>query len=69
MGNKKRWFSETIYVDRDTGEVLDKARVERENWIKKNSSFEVIDKGTYNLKKITNEYERNRQTSIEFEAR
>ena len=28
----KKWFSETRRVDRDTGELLDKARTVRENW-------------------------------------
>ncbi len=64
--NKKRWFTESVYVDRDTGEVLSKSRVLRENWIKKDSSSRIEDKGMYNLKIVTYEYERNRQTSLKF---
>lgn len=62
----KKWFSETRRVDRDTGELLDKARTVRENWIRKDSSQEIRDCGGYLLKIITIEYEKNRQQQLEF---
>ncbi len=60
----KRWFTETRYVDIETGEALSKSRVEREYWVKKGSSHTTQDCGTYLLKIHTNEYERNKQTRL-----
>ena len=64
--SKKRWFTTTEHVDRETGEVLTKAKVEREKWIKKGKTEQYEDKGTYHHKIIIYEYEQNRQTTIGF---
>lgn len=61
---RKRWFTETRYVDIDTGEELSKSQVEREHWIRKGGSDTIEDKGTYYLKIYTKHYERNRQQRL-----
>jgi hypothetical protein len=64
----KKWYTETRYVDTETGEALTKARLERErlDWIKTGSSHTVQDMGSYLLKIHTNEYARNPQQQIIF---
>lgn len=61
---RKRWFTETRYVDIDTGEELSKSQVKREHWIRKGGSDTIEDKGTYYLKIYTKHYERNRQQRL-----
>lgn len=63
---KKKWFSEKTNVDLETGEVLTDSRIEREDWIKVNSSSETIDCGSYYLKKHINGYKKSRQLRIGF---
>ncbi len=60
-----KWYTETRHVDIEAGESLSKSRVERERWIKKGSSNTIQNCGAYKLKIHTNEYERNRQTTLE----
>ncbi len=58
---KKRWFTETRHVDKDTGEELSKSQVERERWVKIGKSNTYEDKELYKLNIHTNEYKKNRQ--------
>jgi hypothetical protein len=62
----KKWYTVSQYVDVETGELLSKSQIERERWVKVGSSYEIEYNDNYNTKKYTNEYERNRQTRIEF---
>ncbi len=66
IDNNKKWFTETRHVDVETGEALSKSKVEREKWLKVGGSHTTQDCGTYWLKIHTNEYERSRQTKLEF---
>lgn len=61
----KKWFTQTTWVELETGEVLSKSKVEREYIILNNTST-VQDCGAYNLKIITYECEKNRQLKIQF---
>ncbi len=60
-----KWFSETRWVDLETGEALSKSRVERE-YYKVNASKTTVDCGGYILKIHTNECRRTNQTRLEF---
>lgn len=64
--NKKKWFTETIHIDIETGEILGKNQLEREDWIKKGNEKQVKDCGTYMLNKYIIKYEKSRQLRIEF---
>lgn len=63
---KKRWFTESTYVDLATGEVLSKSRYEREDYYTVRTTSAWEDKETYNLKKYTHECRKRGQTKIEF---
>ena len=47
---KIRWFTAREYVDKETGEMLSKSRVERERWIKDGSTYRIEYKKEYNKK-------------------
>lgn len=59
---KIRWFTTVIYVDVDTGEILDKARVEREGYYVARKSKKVIDNNIIR----TYECRNTGQTKLEF---
>lgn len=60
----EKWYTIVEHVDKDTGELLTKARVEREFWVKVGTERTVERKPTYNISKITNIYEANKQTRL-----
>mgnify|MGYP000161604481 CR=1 FL=1 len=62
---KKRWFTQKVNVDIETGEVLSDSRIERERYVYKRSSYTTEDCGAYYLKKVTKEYESNKQTRLD----
>lgn len=62
----KKWFTQTTRIDLETGEILSKSQITRENWIKLNETeTKYKDCGTYTLKEIILKYERNKQTRLE----
>lgn len=63
----KRWYTQTERVDQETGEILSKSRIEREDWIRKGSEKTVIDKGSYLLNLYIIRYERSKQIRLCFE--
>lgn len=62
---KKRWFSQTINTDIETGEILSKSRIEREGWVRKETADTIIeDCGSYMLKKNYVHWEENKQLKL-----
>ena len=61
----KRWFTQTTYVDLDTGEVISKSRFERDDYYIVRRSHTYEDCGAYTLKKYTNECKQKGQYELE----
>jgi predicted metal-dependent phosphotriesterase family hydrolase len=59
----EKWVTDSVYVDRETGEIIDKARVKNGEYIIYNKSIKVIKKDGYKSKTITTECKEN-QTRI-----
>lgn len=64
MSAKRKWYSVTERVDIETGEILSKSRIEREDWVKVGQDERVEFKPTYNIKYLIYHYEKSRQLRI-----
>ena len=62
---RKKWYSITHHVCKETGEMLTKSRVDREHWVKvgKHATIDYSN-NNYNLKNIYYHYEKNKQYRI-----
>lgn len=53
--DKKKWFTEIVYVDIETGEIITKSLAEREYYETGKKSQETITNEKYNIKRYTKE--------------
>tara|TARA_B110000483_G_scaffold231897_1_gene298818 strand:+ start:768 stop:1022 length:255 start_codon:yes stop_codon:yes gene_type:complete len=61
---KPLWSTEAQYVDRDTGEIIVKRRLENGEYVKIKSNTKYTKDGNRNKKTITTECERSRQQRL-----
>jgi phage antirepressor YoqD-like protein len=58
------WKTESIYVDVETGEIIDKKRILNKEYIKTKTTKYYETNGNIKSKKITNECRKSRQQRI-----
>ena len=58
----EKWVTESIYIDRDTGEIIDKARIKRGEYLIYSKTVKVIKKNGNKNKTITTECRENQKT-------
>jgi hypothetical protein len=58
---KALWNTESIYVDRETGEIIVKRQLENGEYIKLKTTTKYETNGRYKSKKITTECEESKQ--------
>ena len=57
----EKWVTDSIYVDRDTGEIIDKIRIKRGEYIVITKTIKVRKNGNSKSKTITTECEENQK--------
>ncbi len=66
MVRKIKWYSKTVYVDRNTGEVISKSLMQREYIKIKTTKTVQIKENNGNIE-YTTECEKNRQGKLKFD--
>lgn len=62
----KKWYTTIEYVDRQTGEMISKQRVERENYKVFNKTKQIIKHSTHEEIRYRHECERSGQLEFKF---
>ena len=61
---KALWNTTSVYVDRETGEIIEKRQLENGEYVKLRKTTKYENNGRYKSKKITTECEESRQGRI-----